>query len=158
MIKKFFLTAGILAVIILAVGITSCNIEKRQSNSLGDTPMPNPAQTQPDNSAASQPKPAAQIEQSAEQIAAINREAIDNRNSTACSSLQKEQDKINCEDNVIITKASDSHDSSMCDLISNAQWKSSWKDSVILVTARDSKNPALCDQMTEKSRVAECKL
>ena len=142
---KSRLLFGILAVIVVA--LMGCKANVTQPETMESAP----------SQEASVPEPSAQEEQSQEQIAAINRNAIDGRDRVVCSGLQNQQDRTYCENNVIITKASDAKDSIMCDAIAEEAWKTSCKDSVILVTARDSKNPALCDQMSEKGRIPECK-
>ena len=94
---------------------------------------------------------------SAEEVAAANREAIDNRDNSGCGSIQDDQERTNCRNNVTITKASDAKDANLCNTITDEVWRNSCTDSVILVTARDEGRPAICDQMQEKARVAECK-
>jgi hypothetical protein len=92
-----------------------------------------------------------------EEITQVVRQALDDRDSSLCEKIGREDAKENCLSNVIITKASDAKDPSICNELEDEYSRTACKDNIIIVRARDTKNPSLCGTMTDRTRIEQCR-
>lgn len=91
-----------------------------------------------------------------EEITAVVREALDTRNELLCDKIAKEDAKLFCLSNVIITKASDAQDELICNQLKDEYSQIACKDNIIIVRARDTQDASLCNSMIDKSRIDQC--
>lgn len=91
-----------------------------------------------------------------EEITAVVRQAIDNRDASLCEKIENGDAKEYCLSNVIITQASDARDPLICNELKDEYSRIACRDNIIFAKARDAQDPSLCDTLTDKTRVSQC--
>ena len=97
------------------------------------------------------------IPQTQAQISDIMRQAINTQNASLCGQIKKEEDKKSCLINVIITEAGIKQDPKICGQIEEENLKIVCTDNLIVTRAMNARNSDICKEMTDKTRIEQCK-